>query len=89
MAENKNMEVNDEIMKNASGGTDNGAPEPKFKVGDRVIVKGQEDRDSVIKEIHFTGDIVNNSWKYLVHMVSHSTGLVAEAYIFESNLTLA
>jgi len=60
-----------------------------FKVGDKVVVEGQEDKDSIIKEFHFTGDIVNNSWKYLVHMVSTTTGMTAEAYFFESMLTLA
>ena len=56
------------MMANATGGNDSsGAPEPMFKVGDKVVVEGQEDKDSIIKEVHFTGDIVNNSWKYLVH----------------------
>ncbi len=87
MAENKNMKVDDEIMKNAAGGTDESAPEPRFHVGDRVIVRGQEDHDSVIKQVHYTGSVGANAWQYLVHMVHHSTGLIADAYIFESNLS--
>ena len=37
MADNKNMELNDEMMANATGGTDGASGgEPKFKVGDYV-----------------------------------------------------
>lgn len=35
MAENKNMEIDDEAMARATGGTGNDST-PKFKVGDRV-----------------------------------------------------
>ena len=90
MADNKNMELDDEMMVKATGGEgEEGAPEARFSVGDRVIIRGAEDHDSVVKEVHFTGDIVNNSWKYLVHMVSDSTGLTSEVYKFESELSPA
>ena len=89
MADNKNMAINDEEMQHAAGGNFIDAPTPIFKVGDRVIVKGRENDESVIKEVHFTGDIVNHSYKYLVHIVSHSTGLITDAYVFEVNLSPA
>ena len=39
MADNKNMELNDEMMANATGGTDGASGgEPKFKVGTTFIM---------------------------------------------------
>lgn len=34
MAESKNMELNDEMMKKATGGAGEGRPEPKFNIGE-------------------------------------------------------
>ena len=36
MADNMNMELNDEMLAGATGGVGGGQPEPKFKVGDHV-----------------------------------------------------
>ena len=63
MADMKDKKLNDNEMEQVSGGSIlNGAPTPKFKVGDRVVVRGYEDKMSTIKTVIFTGDIVFNSY---------------------------
>ena len=42
MADNKNMKLNDELMANATGGTTDNAPEPKFSSGQRVVTNDPE-----------------------------------------------
>ncbi len=42
MADNKNIELNDEMMANAVGGTTDNAPAPKFKSGQRVVTNDPE-----------------------------------------------
>lgn len=43
MADNKNMELNDEMMAKASGGTSEPTSDHLFNVGDRVYIKGKEE----------------------------------------------
>ncbi len=42
MADNKNMELNDEMMAKASGGTGDGKSTFKYAVGDHVTMIGKE-----------------------------------------------
>lgn len=42
MADNKNMELNDELMAKASGGTGDGGKTFKYAVGDHVTMIGKE-----------------------------------------------
>ncbi len=77
MADNKNIELNDEEMQNAAGGnwTEIGLPLPKFKEGDHVIVKGYEQYDAVIAEVEkYLSD--SNTWYYEVHIFTPVATLV-------------
>ena len=47
MADNKNMELNDEMMANAAGGFGD-MEDPKYKVGDTVKLKGKADGFEVL-----------------------------------------
>ncbi len=75
MADNKNMEINDEEMQNAAGGNILGLPLPKFKVGDHVRVKDYEKDDAVVSKVqHYTES--SNLWFYEVHIFSNAGTLV-------------
>ena len=45
MADNKNMELNDEMMAKAIGGTGEGTHQPQFNVGDKVWYNHDKWRD--------------------------------------------
>ncbi len=66
MAENKNMELNDEMMAKATGGEGEEAAPNKYNVGDKVIVKGYEDHESTIKEVK---GYSSSGWCYQVRCV--------------------
>ena len=71
MADNKNMEINDEEMQNAAGGNWNviGLPCPRFKEGDHVRVKGYEEYDAVIvKVLSYSQGFSGKTWNYEVHI---------------------
>ena len=71
MADNKNMEINDEEMQNAAGGNWNviGLPCPRFKEGDHVRVKGYEEYDAVIvKVLSCSQGFSGKTWNYEVHI---------------------
>ncbi len=72
MADNKNVELNDEEMQKAAGGDWNGneigLPFPKFKEGDHVIVKGYEHYDAVIVKVLKYYGYNGWTWNYEVHI---------------------
>ena len=72
MADNKNMALNDEAMANATGGADTSTPpiELKFKVGDRVKMKGEPERgEGTVIDIRYNeGDVHDQySWLFIVN----------------------
>ena len=67
MADNKNMELNDEMMAKASGGTGEDRSEFKFAVGDHVTMIGKE--GTVTEAYDFHG--VN---MYAVHWIANEYG---------------
>ncbi len=74
MADNKNMEINDEEMKNAAGGNI-GLPLPRFKEGDHVRVKGYEEYDAVIVKVLKYYGYNGRTWNYEVH-IFHPTATI-------------
>ena len=78
MADNKNMEINDEEMKNAAGGNWNeiGLPLPRFKEGDPVRVKGYEQYDAVIAEVEKYATGSSKTWYYEVHIFTPVATLI-------------
>ena len=73
MAENKNMELNDEMMAKASGGMDGAAGQPKYKVGDRVHYELTNPANGETMAVNGTitaMEFVNeaNKWRYTVQM---------------------
>ncbi len=61
MADNKNMELNDEMMAKASGGTEEGS-QPQFSVGD-TVANGFGRIGTVTEVYPFSPHI----WMYAVH----------------------
>ena len=69
MADNKNMEINDEEMQKAAGGNILGLPLSRFKKGDHVRVKGYEEYDAVIvKVLSYSQGFSGKTWNYEVHI---------------------
>ncbi len=70
MADNKNMELNDEMMLRATGGTGDTPPiELKFHIGDRVRMKGNPERgEGTVIDIKYNQGDVNDqySWVFVV-----------------------
>ena len=74
IADNKNVEINDEEMQNAAGGNILGLPLPKYKEGDHVIVKGWESYDSVVIEVKSYPTQLTTGWKYKVKIEKNVNG---------------
>ncbi len=58
MADNRNMELNDEMMAKAAGGADSGIPAPKFKAGDIAICLKSGYRVRILKVLEY----YNETW---------------------------
>jgi C-terminal processing protease CtpA/Prc len=68
MADNKNMELNDEMMANAAGGNGGEIAGPKYEIGDTVQLKFANDEGVVTTVTGVVDDRRFNpgGWEYLV-----------------------
>ncbi len=67
MADSRNMELNDEMMEKANGGTE-GIAGPKYEIGDKVQVKVIDDSGIATTVDGFIDDrrAGADGWEYLV-----------------------
>ena len=88
MANDRNHELNDDFMANATGGTGEDLPLNKYNEGDRVIVQGYEDHESTVIEVKGYG---SNGWSYQVRCVKEDANghEAAEFPVYESELSPA
>ena len=68
MADNRNIELNDEMMANAAGGNGGEIPGPKYEIGDTVQLKFANDEGVVTTVTGVVDDRRANpgGWEYLV-----------------------
>ena len=64
MADSKNMELNDEMMANATGGESEEIPAPRFKVGDIAVQINGEYRLTILEVLSYCGP--ERGWNYRV-----------------------
>ena len=64
MTDNKNMELNDEMMANAAGGTGETTSEPKFNIGDKVVY-ANDGSVLIIESREFMQGPVIGEWLYV------------------------
>lgn len=64
MADNKNMELNDEMLADAAGGADGDIPAPKFKVGDCAICVSSGQKVEILEVRCYEGPIWG--WRYSI-----------------------
>ncbi len=93
MADNKNMELDDEMMANASGGTDE-APgsNPRFNVGDRVTFELNYNDGTImiigtVKSYHWSS--FSGQWEYDILAENDPFGHAEEKNIWEKHLSYA
>ncbi len=80
MADEKNMELNDEVMEEAIGGDgwdDERKPSPKFKRGDRVYRKGFEYLGDA--KVRKDPKWKNERWEYDLNFFNNNTNQEEEA----------
>ena len=73
MADNRNMELNDEMMAKATGGVDGVWGQPKYKIGDRVHYELTNPATGETMAVNGTitaYEFINeaNKWRYMVQM---------------------
>ena len=79
MADNKNMELNDEMMKQATGGTLVPSSENKFNVGDHVHWQNHEDWGE--------GEVISMYWQDITWVYTISFASIGEEVeVFERGL---
>ena len=67
MVDNKNMELNDEMMAKASGGSEEPTSENKFNIGDHVHWQDHENLgEGEVTDLHWNG----HAWWYTVFFAS-------------------
>ena len=94
MADNRNMELNDEEMANASGGTGGSVSgSPKFKTGDHVLYTLTNPQTGQTMTITGSVTAVNfsneaNQWKYSINPDPNEFN-VTELQAVEDHLTYA
>lgn len=76
MTDNKNMELNDEMMAKASGGTSETTPEPTFNVGDKVVYV-KDNSVLIIESREFMQGPVIGEWIYLARDPENSNHFVS------------
>lgn len=64
MADNMNMELNDEMLADAAGGADGDIPAPKFKVGDCAITVNGGYKVEILKVNCYEGE--KWGWRYTI-----------------------
>ena len=81
MADNKNMELNDEMLATAAGGEDSNIPEPRFKVGDIAVQTNGDFRVEILAVLGYHSK--EWGWNYRIKYL-HS-GCLTE-FIFDKDL---
>ena len=76
MAENKNMELNDEMMTNATGGAGDSRPEPKFNIGDKVVYV-VDNSELIIESMKYAEGSRVSEWLYIARDPSNSVRSVS------------
>ena len=71
MADNKNMELNDEMMAKATGGNGSEIPGPKYETGARVQLKfsGDDGVSSTVVGVVEDRKYGSDEWEYLIMYV--------------------
>ena len=86
MADMENRKINEEELEQVSGGAITDVLEPKYKVGERVRVRGHEEFSNLIgtiKRADFTGGLLT-PWRYVVHF--EKDGFISEPYVYEEDI---
>ena len=81
MADNKNMELNDEMMANATGGEGEEIPAPRFKVGDIAVQISGEYRLTILEVLRYGGP--EWGWNY---RVKYMQGGAETDFIYDKDL---
>lgn len=92
MADNKNMEIDDEIMAKASGGIDEALSSPKFNTGDRVTFELNYNDGAImiigtVKSSHWSS--FSEQWEYDVLAENDPFDHAEEKNIWEKHLSYA
>ena len=81
MADNKNMELNDEMVAKAAGGADSEIPEPRFKVGDIAVQTNGDFRVEILAVLGYHSK--EWGWNY---RIKYLNGGAETEFIFDKDL---
>ena len=81
MADNKNMELNDEMLSTAAGGADNEKSNPRFKVGDIAVQANGNFRVEILAVLGYHSK--EWGWNYRIKYLNG--GAVTE-FMFDKDL---